>query len=51
MLPLEDAYGHVYRAEALVREGPLHRDVTDFSKERIIQNFLYEYQRHIHWTL
>lgn len=49
VIPLSDEEGQVYRAEVHLKEGPTDHDVTTYTKEQIIENFLYEYRRHIRW--
>ncbi len=48
-IPLFDAEGQTYRAEAVLRSGPLHRDVTNYSKDELIESFLREYRRQFQW--
>jgi len=48
-IPLFDAEGQTYRAEAVLRSGPLHRDVTNYTKEELIESFLREYRRQYQW--
>lgn len=50
-IPLHDAEGVTYRAEAHLKDRPLNEDVTDFTKDRIIESFLREYSRHLRWYL
>jgi choline/glycine/proline betaine transport protein len=50
-LPLHDAEGMTYRAEAHLKDRPLNEDVTDFTKDQIIESFLREYGRHLRWHL
>ena len=49
-LPLRDAQGRIYRAEAFTDDGPLKHDVTDYTTEEIIELLLYEYRRHLRWS-
>ncbi len=49
--PLKDEKGGQYRAEVFLKEGPLYHDVTNYSKEQIIEEFLHEYKRHIQWYM
>ncbi len=51
VLPLRDEKGDNYRAEVFLKEGPLYHDVTNYSKEQIINEFLHEYKRHMQWNL
>lgn len=51
VIPLRDAEGQTYRAEAHLKDRPLHQDVTDCSKEDLIRYVLHEYQRHLKWYL
>ena len=48
--PLRDAEGETYRAEIHLRDGPLHQDVTDASRDDLIRYFLYDYTRHLRWN-
>jgi hypothetical protein len=48
-IPLFDAEGQSYRAEAGLRSGSLHLDVTNFTPEELIESFLREYRRHFEW--
>jgi len=50
-IPLHDAEGVTYRAEAHLKDRPLNEDVTDFTKDQIIESFLREYSRHLRWYL
>jgi len=49
MTPLRDAEGRTYRAEVHLRDGAQHQDVTDVTKEELIQYFLHDYARHLRW--
>ena len=49
-VPLRDPQGKTYRAEAHIRERSLERDVTNASRDDLIQSFLDEYQRHLEWS-
>jgi choline/glycine/proline betaine transport protein len=51
LVPLRDAEGRTYRAEARLRNRPLHEDVTDLTREEIIESFLREYGRRLRWDL
>jgi choline/glycine/proline betaine transport protein len=51
VIPLRDAEGRTYRAEAGLKDRPLHQDVTDCTKEDLIRNLLREYSRHLKWYL
>lgn len=51
VLPLKDEKGDYYRAEVFLKEGPLYHDVTNYTREQIIEEFLHEYKRHMHWNL
>ncbi|MDI6400789.1 hypothetical protein QLX67_02190 [Balneolaceae bacterium ANBcel3] len=51
VLPLRDDKGESYRAEVYLKDGPLYHDVTNYSKEQIITEFLHEYKRHMQWIL
>ncbi len=51
VLPLRDEKGDNYRAEVFLKDGPLYHDVTNYSKEQIIEEFLHEYKRHMKWNL
>ena len=51
VLALRDDNGDYYRAEVYLKDGPLYHDVTNYSKEQIIGEFLHEYKRHMHWNL
>lgn len=51
VLPLRDAEGQTYRAEARLRTRPLHEDVTDYSRAEIIESVLREYERKLRWDL
>lgn len=51
VLPLRDDKGEYFRAEVFLKDGPLNHDVTNYSKEQIIAEFLHEYKRHLHWVL
>lgn len=48
-IPLFDAEGQTYRAEAYVGSRELHHDVTDFSREDLIRSFLDQYERQLRW--
>jgi choline/glycine/proline betaine transport protein len=50
VIPLSDEEGQVYRAEVHLKSGPTDHDVTTYTKDQIIENFLYEYRRHIRWN-
>lgn len=49
MIPLSDSKGQIHRAEVFLKDGPTETDVTDMTREQIINNFLYEYRRHLRW--
>lgn len=49
VIPLQDAEGDVYRAEASIRSGPLHHDLTDYSREGLLEVLVKEYGRHLRW--
>ncbi|MBP3191435.1 hypothetical protein [Natronogracilivirga saccharolytica] len=51
VLPLKDEKGDQYRAEVFLKDGPLYHDVTNYTKEQIIEEFLHEYKRHMQWNL
>lgn len=51
VLPLKDEKGEQYRAEVFLKDGPLYHDVTNYSKEQIIEEFLHQYKRHMQWNL
>lgn len=51
VLPLKDDKAEFYRAELYLKDGPLYHDVTNYSKEQIIREFLHEYKRHMQWNL
>lgn len=51
VIPLHDAEGRTYRAEAHLRDRPLHRDVTDCTKDELIRIVLHDYGRHLKWVL
>lgn len=51
VIPLRDAEGAAYRAEAGLSDRPLHQDVTNFTREQLIQHLLREYDRHLKWHL
>jgi choline/glycine/proline betaine transport protein len=51
VLPKRDEKGEYYRAEVYLKDGPLYHDVTTYSKEQIIREFLHEYKRHMQWNL
>jgi len=47
--PLRDAEGKTYRAEIHLRDRALLHDVTNATKEEMIQYFLRYYARHLTW--
>ncbi len=49
VIPLQDAEGDVYRAEASIRSGPLYHDLTDYSQEGLLEVLVQEYGRHLRW--
>lgn len=49
LVPLSDPQGKEYRAEAHVRDRSLEQDVTNATKEDLIESFLREYRRHLEW--
>ncbi len=51
VLPLRDEKGEYYRAEVYLKDGPLYHDVTNYTKDQIIQEFLHQYKRHMQWNL
>lgn len=51
VLPLKDEKGDQYRAEVFLKDGPLYHDVTNYTKEQIIGEFLHQYKRHMQWNL
>lgn len=51
VIPLQDAEGQTYRAEAHLKDRPLNQDVTDCTKDDLIRYVLHEYQRHLKWYL
>lgn len=51
VLPLRDEKGDEFRAEVFLLEGPLQHDVTNYSQQEIIEEFLHQYKRHMQWNL
>jgi len=51
VLPLRDDKGEHYRAEVYLKDGPLYHDVTNYTKDQIISEFLHQYKRHMQWNL
>ena len=51
VISLRDGEGKTYRAEAFLRDQPLKKDLTDFTREELIEDFLREYERHLKWHL
>lgn len=49
LIPLSDDKGQIHRAEVYLKDGPTEMDVSDFTREQIIKNFLYEYRRFLRW--
>ena len=38
-----------YRAEVVLRSGPTYFDVTGYTTEQVIRNFLHEYRKWVGW--
>jgi len=51
VLPLRDDKGEFFRAEVYLKDGPLYHDVTNYTKDQIIREFLHQYKRHMQWNL
>lgn len=49
VVPLRDAEGKTYRAEIHLRDRELLHDVTNATKEEMIEYFLRYYARHLTW--
>lgn len=49
VIPLHDGEGEVHRAEASIRSGPLYHDLTDYSREGLLEVLVKEYGRQLRW--
>lgn len=49
VIPLRDSEGDIYRAEASIRSGSLFHDLTDYSREGLLDVLVTEYGRHLRW--